>query len=86
MNLADKIKNELESVKLPDWLAEDVTNDIKNFGYASYICDSHVREIDKRYAFPIKYEQALIKWGKDNGFRVGFSYNSYSVRSIVFKL
>ena len=85
-NLAEQLKNELESAKLPDWLAEDVANEIKNFGYAAYICGSHVRESSKSFAFPIRYEQALIKWGKDNGFKVSFTRNSYGVKNIVFKL
>jgi len=85
-NLAEQLKNELESAKLPDWLADDVAGEIKNFGYASYICDTHIREVSKSWSFPARYEQALLKWGRDNGFRVSFSHNSYGVRSIVFKL
>lgn len=85
-NLAEQLRQEKEGYKLPEWLADDVAGEIRNFGSASYICDHHIRDVSKGWSFPMKYQEALEKWGRDNGFRVYYTHNSYGVRSINFSL
>lgn len=84
--LAETLRKEKEAYRLPEWLADDVASMVRRSGYASYICDSHINRVQKGWCFPMKYSEALEKWGRDNGFRVSYTHNSYGVRSIKFSI
>ena len=85
-NLAETLRKEKEGYQLPAWLADDVASMVRCDGYASYICDHHIRDIAKSWSFPMKYSEALEKWGRDNGFRVSYFRNSYGVMHIKFSI
>lgn len=85
MSLADSLRKEMGVGMLPDWFAEDVVRKIKSFGRASYICARHINGVT-RSAFPLKYENALYEWARQNGFNTEDYYNSYGVRYIRITL
>lgn len=85
MNLADELRKEMGSKKLPDWFKDEVVSNIKCFGRSSFICDRHIRDVS-RGAFPMKYETAILQWARENGFKTEYHYNGYGVRYIRITL
>lgn len=62
---------------------------IKAYGYASFICDKHIRETDvspNDNTIRMAHEQVAIDFARSEGFSVSYKHNSYGVRYIVFTL
>ncbi len=86
MTLAEQLRNEINIHEVMPWLKEDVMKSIRNNGRYSRICDKHINEIKRNFAFPFKYYTHIEDWARKEGFNVYSKYNSYGVRSIVITL
>lgn len=56
---------------------------IKAYGYASFICDKHIRETDvspNGNTIRMAHEQVAIDFARSEGFSVSYKHNSYGVR------
>lgn len=79
MSLAEEIRNLFQ---LPEeFFNKYAIPSLRAGGRFSVVSGRHVGEI-VNYAIPEKYEHSLVEWAMDNGFNVGYHYNSYGVKHV----
>ena len=86
MNLAEQLKSQMDIHKEIPWLKDSVISQIKNRGEYGIICDTHIREINARFAIPYRYWKPIEEWARSEGFSVYFRYNSYGVKHLCISL
>lgn len=86
--MAELLRQEQKNELLKDitWLPECVASAIRNQGRYIIICAPHVRNIEKDFALPEKYDYPVCEWACQQGFNVTHKYNSYGVKQIVITL
>ena len=90
MTAAEKLRMEIaqEAPFSKDEFISKISRLIKAYGYASFICDKHIREADvspNGNTIRMAHEQVAIDFAR-SGFSVSYKHNSYGVRYIVFTL
>lgn len=78
----------LDTTDYPE-IVQDVLEVAESYGYASFICDKHIRETDvspNDNTIRMAHEQVAIDFARSEGFSVSYKHNSYGVRYIVFTL
>lgn len=90
MTAAEKLRMDMiqEAPFSKDEFINKVSRLIKAYGYASFICDRHIREtnISNSNTIRMAHEQIVIDFARSEGFSVSYKCNSYGVRYIVFTL
>ena len=91
MTAAEKLRMEImqEVPFKKEELISKISRLIKAYGYASFICDKHIRETDiskSGNTIRMAHEQIAVNFARSEGFLVSYKHNSYGVRYIVFTL
>lgn len=89
MTAAEKLRMEIaqEAPFSKDEFISKISRLIKAYGYASFICDKHIRETNissNGNTIRMAHEQVAIDFARSEGFSVSYKHNSYGVRYILF--
>ena len=91
MTAAEKLRMEIaqEAPFSKDEFISKISRLIKAYGYASFICDKHIRETERSSngnTIRMAHDQVAIDFARSEGFSVSYKHNSYGARYIVFTL
>lgn len=91
MTAAEKLRMEMmqEAPFKKEELISKISRLIKAYGYASFICDKHIKETNisnSGNTIRMAHEQIAVNFARSEGFSVSYKHNSYGVRYIVFTL
>lgn len=91
MTAAEKLRMEImqEVPFKKKELISKISRLIKEYGYASFICDKHIRETNisnSGNTIRMAHEQTAINFARSEGFLVSHDYNASGVRLIIFTI
>ena len=91
MTAAEKLRMEIaqEAPFSKDEFISKISRLIKAYGYASFICDKHIRETNissNDNTIRMAHEQVAIDFARSEGLSVSYKHNTYGVRYILVTL
>lgn len=91
MTAAEKLRMDMmqEAPFSKEEFISKISRLIKAYGYASFICDKHIKETNispNGNTIRMAHEQIAIDFASSEGFSVSYKRNSHGVRHILFTL